>query len=141
MAPTREQAGFSLIEVMIVVVIMGILATIALPNYTIMHNRAKEGSVKGNAHAVQLVVEDFSVMNDGQYPAAAANVTASLFPGSIYPNNPFTGAASSIGPAGTFSQGNIGYVLVVGIYTIEGYGFDAVSGVNADGIVISLTSG
>jgi len=112
--------GFSLIELMIVVVIIGILAAIAIPNYISMQNRAKEGSVKANAHSVQLAVEDYAVRNNGTYPDLA-DIDASMFPGGVYPDNPFTGAAITIAAPG-FSQGNIGFALAAGIYTIEGYG-------------------
>ena len=70
----KRERGFTLIELMIVVVIIGILAAIAIPNYMSMQARAKEGSTKSNMHAVQLAAEDYSVQNDGSYAGTAAQV-------------------------------------------------------------------
>lgn len=64
-----KNKGFTLIELMIVVVIIGILAAIAIPNFISMQDRAKEGSVKSNMHTLQLAVEDYAVQNVGNYCA------------------------------------------------------------------------
>src|SRR6185295_618445 len=72
----RTQKGFTLIELMIVVVIIGILAAIAIPNFIAMQNRAKEGSTKSNMHTVQLAAEDYGVQNDGVYAATMSVGTA-----------------------------------------------------------------
>ena len=61
----RNVKGFTLIELMIVVLIIGILAAIAIPNFVSMQDRAKEGSVKSNMHTLQLAIEDFAVTNIG----------------------------------------------------------------------------
>ena len=121
---------------MIVVVIIGILAAIAIPNYVSMQDRAREGSVKGNAHAGQLYAEDVAVQNNGTYPASVAahmNAMQNIA-------NPFGGQAFA--DAAGFVAGGCAYVVgnPATSYEIFAYGKDAAGGPNGDGIILTLTN-
>jgi prepilin-type N-terminal cleavage/methylation domain-containing protein len=87
--PLRGEHGFTLIELMIVVVIIGILAAIAVPNFVAMTNRAKEGSVKSNMHTLQLTAEDYGIQNEGIYAGTAGEVVGLIPSADTKFKNPF----------------------------------------------------
>ena len=96
-AKRAREGGFTLIELMIVVIIIGILAAIAIPNFQHLIKRSKEASVRGNVHTIQIAVEAYAVDHAAVYPVQAndADVQA-LLPGGAYPENPFTRAPTVV---------------------------------------------
>ena len=58
-----NKKGFTLIELMIVVAVIGILASIAYPSYTEYVLRAKRGDAKAGLLAVQLAQEKYRANN------------------------------------------------------------------------------
>lgn len=61
--------GFTLIELMIVVAIIGILAAIAVPKFADMVTKSKEASIKGALGAIRSAVSIYYGDMEGEYPA------------------------------------------------------------------------
>lgn len=72
----RNRQGFTLVELMIVVAIIGILAAIAVPSFVKMQWRAKRAEVPSNVDGVKTAQLAFDAANDEFITQAAFHPTA-----------------------------------------------------------------
>jgi len=76
--PQQRQAGFTLIEVMIVVAIIAILAAIALPAYSDYIRRGRIPEATSNLSSLQVKMEQWFQDNQYYYKSASATGTCGV---------------------------------------------------------------
>jgi type II secretion system protein G len=92
-----KKKGFTLIELMVVIVIIGILVAIALPNFIAAQDRAKLSSVKANMHTIQTTAETYAVDFGGVYADNLTKLHDEATTKNYWKDfkNPFTGSVGS----------------------------------------------
>ena len=66
-AAGRAEDGFTVIELLVVVLIIGILAAVALPSFLNQKNKAIDASAKELAHSAQIAAETYATDHSGSY--------------------------------------------------------------------------
>jgi prepilin-type N-terminal cleavage/methylation domain-containing protein len=92
----RRPAGFTLVEVLIVVVIMAILAATIVPQFSNSTNDAKVSSAKFNLHTLRSQIELYKSQHNGALPSVTltelvnqTNATGTVGTGTTFPYGPY----------------------------------------------------
>jgi general secretion pathway protein G len=121
--------GFTLVEVLIVVIILGILAAIVIPQFTEASTQARESSLRSNLQTVRSQIELYKVQHNDSLPGAGTATFEQAMTGKtdVYgaistdpnaygpylqqlPSNPFN-SKSAIGTNGTAGNGTYGWMF------------------------------
>lgn len=95
---TAVAKGFTLVEILIVVVILGILAAIVVPQFTNAANEARVGNVATQVSSIENQLELWAARNGGSYPdlSTAGETWQDLVDDGFFkeiPVNPFDGTS------------------------------------------------
>jgi prepilin-type N-terminal cleavage/methylation domain-containing protein len=75
---TQNRKGFTLIEVVVVTVVIGVLAAVAVPRLAGSKDKAYVAAMKADLHTIALYEEQFAADNHGQYFGGTATTDSPL---------------------------------------------------------------
>ena len=135
----KSKKGFTLIELMVVVAIIGVLALLGLRMYSGQQQKAKNAIIKANAGTIQTLIQAELADKTNAQVAALWTVAGLIKSSGIH--NPMSGELQAAAPAntGAAAAGEVWVTVPVGaatVFTINGR--DAVDG--ADVYATNLTA-
>ena len=120
----QNKKGFTLVELLVVVSIIGVLALMGLRLYLTQQEKAKDAIVKANAGTVQTLIQ--AELADRNINTRDEAVDIAKVAGL---HNPFNGVAMNL--AGWFpdatnanTPGQVQITLSDGVFSVQGYGAD-----------------
>jgi type IV pilus assembly protein PilA len=69
---SNGEGGFTLVELLVVMLILGLLAAIAIPSFFNQRDKAKDADAKAGVRTSQTAIESYATDNGGSYLGATA---------------------------------------------------------------------
>ncbi len=102
---TSRKAGFSLVEMLVVIAIIGIIAAIAIPNIGNLNQSAKDATAKRNAQTVASVLNATIAAGAPTTTLTASNIVTTAIAGLTPSTGAFSGKLFTSGPINPTEQG------------------------------------
>jgi prepilin-type N-terminal cleavage/methylation domain-containing protein len=115
-----RQRGFTMIELLIVMVVLAILTAIGLPMFLGQRDKAKDAHTRSGVHTIEVGITSYAVDHGSVYPAAVDSKADLVdLDGAPYvdpwPENPWTDTAMESDPSAkgdyTYTRTNDGFML------------------------------
>ena len=99
----KSTKGFTLVEIMIVVAIIGLLAAIAVPNFVQARNAARSSTCIYNLRLIDSAKEQYAIENNTANGAATSSTTCTAYlKQNVFPTCPSTATAYTTNAIGTY---------------------------------------
>src|SRR2546428_53203 len=115
MCRRSSESGFTLIELVIVIVILGILAAVAMPKYEDMREQARSSTIKGQLGEIRSAVAIQYAKNALSGTASFPTITGGIFMDGTVPKEPVNNSSAVKTTTGVDNAGGWQYTQATGI--------------------------